>query len=50
MLIKSLKLPGYNYFDPVFVAICGMISASLALFKVMFEKKIVIKMKEKHDD
>lgn len=36
MLVKSLKLPGYDYFDPVFVSICGLISASLGLFKAFF--------------
>lgn len=36
MLVKSLKLPGYDYFDPVFVSICGLISASLGLFKALF--------------
>ena len=50
MLVKSLKLPGYNYFDPIFVSICGLISAGLGLFKVLYEKKIVIKMKNKHDE
>jgi len=50
MLVKSLKLPGYNYFDPVFVSVCGLISAGLGLFKVLYEKKIIIKMKNKHED
>lgn len=50
MLVKSLKLPGYNYFDPIFVSICGVISAGLGLFKVLYEKKIIIKMKNKHED
>jgi hypothetical protein len=50
MLVKSLKLPGYTYVDPVFVSICGVVSAGLALFKVLYEKKIIIKMKNKGED
>jgi hypothetical protein len=45
MLIKSLQLPGHKHFDPVFVSMCGVISAGLGLFKAIFEKKIVVKLK-----
>ncbi|KAM3143342.1 hypothetical protein pb186bvf_004403 [Paramecium bursaria] len=44
MLTKSLKMKGYQYLDPVFVAFCGFTSASIALFKAVYEKKIFINL------
>jgi len=49
MLTKSLKMTGYQYLDPVFVACnvsvylaCGLVSSGIALFKAIYEKKIFI--------
>lgn len=43
MLVKALKLRGWNMIDPLFVSVCGMIAASLNLFKALYEKKIVVR-------
>lgn len=42
MLTKSLKLHGHEYLDPIFVGMCGLISAFFGFFKALFEKKLVI--------
>lgn len=44
MLIKSLKLAGYKYFDPIFIAFCGIASSLLNLLKTITEKKIFISL------
>lgn len=42
MLIQSLKLPGHQYFDPIMISVCGLVSSSIALFKAVTEKDIVV--------
>ena len=44
MLTKSLKMAGYQYLNPIFVASCGLVSAMIALFKAVYEKKIFIQL------
>ncbi|CAK92765.1 unnamed protein product (macronuclear) [Paramecium tetraurelia] len=53
MLTKSLRMTGYQYLDPVFVACiiisnikiaCGLVSSGLALFKAIYEKRIFIQL------
>lgn len=36
MLTQSLKLPGHEYFDPIMISVCGLVSSSIALFKAVF--------------
>jgi hypothetical protein len=43
MLIKSLKLKGWNLIDPLFVSVCGLLAAAINLFKALYEKKIIVK-------
>jgi hypothetical protein len=38
MLVKSLKLPGSNVISAVFYSVCGVISVSLSLFKLLTHK------------
>lgn len=42
MLTQSLKLPGHQYFDPIMISVCGLVSSAMALFKAVFEKDIVV--------
>jgi hypothetical protein len=44
MLTSSLKLVGHEKLDPVFVGVCGLLSATLGFIKALFEKKIVINL------
>ncbi|CAD8109500.1 unnamed protein product [Paramecium sonneborni] len=44
MLTKSLRMAGYQYLDPVFVASCGLVSSGIALFKAIYEKRIFIQL------
>lgn len=36
MLTSSLKLKGYQYLDPIFVGVCGLISSILNFLKTIF--------------
>ncbi len=36
MLTKSLKLKGHTYLDPIFVGLCGLLSAILGFLKALF--------------
>jgi len=44
LLTSGLKLVGHELLDPVFVAICGMVSAILSVFKTMKSKKNFYKL------
>ena len=48
MLTQTLKLPGYEYFDPIVISLCGLISSAMALFKAIFEKDIVVNVQRDH--
>jgi hypothetical protein len=47
MLIKSLKLEGHEWLDPIYVALLGVISSILNFLKAMFEKKIILSIDKK---
>lgn len=47
MLTSSLELVGHEKLDPVFVGVCGLVSATLGFIKALFEKKIVINIESK---
>jgi hypothetical protein len=42
MLTRALKLPGYRKLSPTFVAGCGILEASLSLFKLFIKSSQVV--------
>ena len=44
MLVSSLKIPGHQYLDPIFVAICGLGQAFANVVKGMRGKKDIYKL------
>ena len=38
MLLFALKVVGPNYFHPVFIPFCGIVSSYLAVFKALYKK------------
>jgi len=46
MLVKSLRLPGANHLDPIFICLCGLISQIISIFKATQEKQKLIKLEE----
>jgi hypothetical protein len=44
MLVKSLRIFGHSMLNPIFVALCGLIQSSFAVFKGMNGKDSVFKL------
>ena len=44
LLVRSLKLPGWNTFSPIYFALCGVIQSSVRMQKGMRGKKVVPKV------
>lgn len=44
MLVSALKLVGHKYLDPIFVSLCGLITAGLNVFKSLKSKKNFFKL------
>ncbi len=44
MLVKSLRIFGHSFLNPIFVAMCGVIQASFAVFKGMNGRDSVFKL------
>ena len=47
MLIKSLKLNGHEWLDPIYVGALGMCSSILNFLKALYEKKIILSLDKK---
>jgi hypothetical protein len=44
MLVKGLRMYGHSMLHPIFVALCGVIQSSFAVFKGMNGKDSVFKL------
>lgn len=44
MLVKSLKILGHTWLNPIFVSLCGVAQASLSVYKGMQGKQDVFKL------
>jgi hypothetical protein len=44
MLVSALKLVGHKYLDPIFVTLCGLVTAILQVFKSLKSKKNFYKL------
>ncbi|KAL4473884.1 hypothetical protein ABPG74_022748 [Tetrahymena malaccensis] len=42
MLYKGLKLPAYKIVDPAFIGLCGVMSSTMSLMKMIIDKKIFV--------
>lgn len=49
MLIKSLKLSGHEWLDPIYIGGLGVCSSILNFLKALFEKKIILSLDKKED-
>lgn len=49
MLIKSLKLSGHEWLDPIYVGGLGVCSSILNFLKALFEKKIIVSLDKKDE-
>lgn len=50
MLIKSLKLPGNERLSNIFVAICGIMTALLSIFKMISQRPRILTVNSKTVD